>query len=511
MTQGELERIPQPFVKHISELEERIMEDVVRKIKANGFSSASADWQITRLQQLSESEEEIRKHIREALNATEAELDKIFDDTVYHEYYGHDRAYRLTGMQQIPFEKNQELQQLIQAVRDQTSGAFQNMTASMGFARMDSSGRLQYDILQQFYQGTLDAAIMDIQTGAFDYNTVLNRTIDAMTKSGVRWIDYSSGRRDRVDVAARRAVMTGFRQVQGWMNEQVARELGTDSYEVTYHVGARPAHQPWQGRVWTYHELETVCGLGSITGLHGANCYHDYNAFIPGVSARTYTDTQLDDMILEENTPKEFNGKEYTTYEALQKQRQMERAMRKSRQDIHLLQKGEGDADQITLKKAKYQGQMQTYKDFSKKMKLPEQMDRVYQDGLTERFGLSKVQKKALEEQQKYDIIIKELREAGVKGEIHYPPRDIDTSSLAFDDIHINNQREHNVTEEEARLFIQNAKVSVTVWNGKYERYYGIDGTVYVDLAEGLIRTAYKKEQYSTNVEAILEVIGRYG
>ena len=138
----------------------------------------------------------------------------------------------------------------------------------------------------------------------------------------------------------------------------------------------------------------------------------------------------MDDMILEENTPKEFNGKEYTTYEALQKQRQMERAMRKSRQDIHLLQKGEGDADQITLKKAKYQGQMQTYKDFSKKMKLPEQMDRVYQDGLTERFGLSKVQKKALEEQQKYDIIIKELREAGVKGEIHYPPRDIDTCLL---------------------------------------------------------------------------------
>ena len=94
--------------------------------------------------------------------------------------------------------------------------------------------------------------------------------------------------------------MTGFRQVQGKINEQVANELGTDSYEVSFHLGARPTHQVWQGRVYTYKELESVCGLGTVTGLHGANCYHDYTAFVPGVSVRNYTDeviltdTQMD-------------------------------------------------------------------------------------------------------------------------------------------------------------------------------------------------------------------------
>ena len=204
----------------------------------------------------------------------------------------------------------------------------------------------------KFYQQTLDAAIMDIKSGAFSYNTVLQRTINTMTTSGLRWIDYDSGWHNRVDVAARRAIMTGFRQVQGKINEQVAEELKTDYYEVSYHVGARPTHQPWQGRVWSMQQLKDVCGLGTGPGLHGWNCYHDYKPFIPGVSVRTYTDEQLDQMMAEENTPKEYLGKKYTTYEALQAQRRMETQMRKTRQDIRLMQDGGVDQNDIVLKKS---------------------------------------------------------------------------------------------------------------------------------------------------------------
>lgn len=383
MTQGELEKLALPFQKKMSELELRIMTDIVRRIKENGFSTATTDWQITRLQQLGKSEADIRQWIREMMQVTGAELDQIFLDGVYREYYGHDRAYRMSDIAQIPLEENAGLLQLIEAVRQQTSSAFQNMTGSMGFAiRNPVTGKIQYSPLMEFYQNTLDAAVLDIKSGAFDYNTVLKRTVSQMTASGVRWIDYNSGVHNRVDVAARRAVLTGFRQVQGKINEQVAADLKTDSYEVTYHVGARPTHQPWQGRVWTMRQLIDVCGLGSVTGLHGANCYHDYNAFIPGVSVRTYTDAQLDQMNAAENTPKEYNGKQYTTYEALQQQRKMETSMRATRQQIKLLEEGNADGQDILLKKARYQGQMQTYKDFSKKMKLPEQMKRIYQDGL---------------------------------------------------------------------------------------------------------------------------------
>lgn len=382
MTQGELEQIPQEVIKQMSVLELRILSDIVRRIKVNGFSTASADWQMTRLQQLGESEADIKNWIREALQVTDAELNRIFDDEVYREYYGHERAYRMNGMDQIPFDQNHELQSLIEAMKRQTQETFRAMTGSMGFAiRNPETGRLYYSPLAEYYRDTLDAAMWDIHSGGFDYQTVLMRTITQMINSGLRWIDYDSGWHNRVDVAARRAVMTGFRQVQGKINEQVAEQLHTDQYETTAHVGARPTHQPWQGRVWTMQQLIDVCGLGTVTGLHGANCYHDYRAFPPG-SIRTYTDEQLDEMMERENTPQEYNGKQYTTYEALQKQRKMETAMRATRQQIKLLQEGGADEQAIMLKKAKYQGQMQAYKDFSSKIGLPEQMKRVYQDGL---------------------------------------------------------------------------------------------------------------------------------
>ena len=382
MTQGELEKLGIPPSIPFSDLEMRIMEDIVRRIKINGFSTASSDWQITRLQQLGESEENIKKWVQETLSASDAEIEHIFSDEVYEQYMGHRRAYTINGMVQIPFEENVELQSLIEAVKRQTTGTFRDITGSLGFVKQSPTGHMTAVELSQFYRNTLDAAIYDIQSGTFDYNKVLTRTINDMTKSGLRWIDYESGFHNRVDVAARRAVMTGFRQVQGKINEQVASQLGTDTYEVTYHVGARPTHQLWQGRVWTMRQLRDICGLGSVTGLNGANCYHDYLPFILGVSVRTYTDEQLEQMMQEENTPKVYNGKEYTTYEALQQQRKMETAMKKTRQDISLMENGDADQQSIIIKKARYQGQMQTYKDFSDKMNLPEQMSRVYQDGL---------------------------------------------------------------------------------------------------------------------------------
>lgn len=382
MTQGELEKLPLKIERAFSDLETRIMTDIVRRIKLNGFSTASADWQIERLHQLGKSEDDISDWIKEALKITDAELDQIFSDTVYQQYVGNQRAYRLKGMQQIPYKDNIALQQLTEAVRAQLSQEYENLAGSMGFAIRDPSGRIQYSPVVEYYRTTLDNAVLDIQSGAFSYQTVLRRTVNQMTASGLRWIDYDSGAHNRVDVAARRAVLTGFRQVQGRINEQVANDLGTDSYEVTWHAGARPTHQPWQGRVYTYRQLQDVCGLGTVTGLHGANCYHDYNAFISGVSVRTYTDEWLDEQNQRENTPKMYNGNEYTTYEALQQQRKMETTMRKYRQDIKLLQEGGGSDEEIMLKKARYQGKMQEYKAFSKAMGLPEQKSRIYQDGL---------------------------------------------------------------------------------------------------------------------------------
>ena len=507
MTQGEIEKLTVKVSNIFSELEVRIMTDIVRRIKENGFASASVDWQISRLQQLGMAEEDIRGWIQSALQATDAEMDRIFSDEVYKQYYEQEHFFKLAGMQQIPLEENFVLQQLIEATKKQVQGEYKNLTGSMGFAiRNPATGRIQSSPLMEYYRTTMDQAVIDIKSGAFDYNTVLKRTVNQMTASGLRYIEYDSGHRDRIDVAARRAILTGFRQVQGKIMEMLANQLGTDLYEVSYHVGARPTHQPWQGKAWSMQELKQVCGLGEITGLKGINCYHDFKPIPPGAK-RTYTDEQLQKMLEEENTQKEYNGKQYTTYEALQQQRKMERGMRAQRQKIKLLQQGGADEQEIILAKAKYQGQMQTYKDFSEKMKLPEQKARIMQDGLKGKFMPTKAEQKVLEESAINDKIKADMKAVGMRGEINLKPEIPDVSKLSFDEHHINQERQHNVTESVAKSYIQKAVFSTTKWKGKFTNYYSDEGAAFVDNETQHIKTAFKKEQYDEAATAAMEVL----
>lgn len=511
MTQGEIEKLALKTGNLFAELEIRIMNDVARRIRENGFSTASADWQITRLEQLGKAEAEIKEWVKETLQKSDEEMEHIFSDEVYKQYYQHSRAYQTLGKKRLSFEENTPLIQLTEAVKSQISGEYKNIAGSMGFAIRGPDGRMQASPLMEFYRSTLDNAVLDIQSGAFDYETVLGRTVSNMTNSGLRWIDYDSGVHNRVDVAARRAVLTGFRQVQGKINEQVAADLNTDSYEVSYHIGARPSHQPWQGRVWTMEQLRSICGLGTVTGLHGANCYHDYTPFIPGVSVRTYTDDQLQEMLEEENIPKDYYGKSYTTYEALQEQRKMERSMRAMRQQVKLLQTGGAEEKGIILKKANYQGQLQKYADFSKKMHLPEQKQRIMQDGLRGRFTPTKAEQKKLEESEKNDRIKASIKQAGMRGEITLNPTIPDVSRLSFDDAHVNKERNHGVTESEAKSYIQNALFSVTKWNGAFTNYYSDKGAAFVNNESNSIRTAFKREQYDDAAEMAMEVLEHGG
>lgn len=394
MTQWELEKIAVPFQQGMSTLESRIMADIVRRIKINGEITSTADWQMNKLYEMGVSKKAVKKAIEESLNLTKAEVKKLYLDTLKQEYVRNQALYKEKGHKWIAYDKNDKLQDFISSVESQTLQAFQNITRSLGFAIRGPTGKIIQSPLLDFYEGTLDQAMMDISSGAFDYNTVLKRTIQTMTNSGLRTIDYDSGWSNRVDVAARRAVMTGFSQLQGKINEQVARDLKTNYFEVSWHAGARPEHQAWQGGVYSDRQLVTVCGLGTVTGLGGANCYHQYNAFIPGVSVRTYTDDQLLQMNAEENRTKSYNGREYTTYEALQQQRKLETLMRKQRQDIKLLQDGGGAEDDILSAKSRYRSTMSQYASFSRQMGLPQQKQRVYQDGLG-RIGTGNVLKNA--------------------------------------------------------------------------------------------------------------------
>jgi hypothetical protein len=379
---GELEAISMALEPQFRELEQRIMSDIVRRISINGEITRAADWQVTRLAQLGESKREIKKAIKDTLSLSTKEVNHLYKDIICKGYERDAELYKYKGKTQIPFADNHELQQLIGAVSDQTNSELKNITQSLGFAKRGADGKLTFTPVADYYQKTLDSAMLDISSGAFDYNTVLKRTVKEMTNSGLRTVDYATGHSNRVDVAARRAVMTGMSQLTAKVNDSNAEQLGTDTFEVTAHGGARPEHQEWQGRWYTKDELESICGLGEVTGLCGANCYHDYYPVVPGISEPTYTPEQIEEFNRKENESVEYNGKKYTKYEATQRQRQLETTMRAQRQEIKLLKEGGASEDDLIAARSRYRGTSAEYARFSKAMDLPQQRERVTVDGL---------------------------------------------------------------------------------------------------------------------------------
>ena len=376
------------LAKHYRTLEQEIMSDIVRRIKKAGKITSTADWQLNRLIFLGKSSEDLKKLVASAVQFDDAEVEKLYQAVIEEEYTVYRKQYEEITKEFIPYSENLWLQQITEAMIRQTKGDLINITRSMGFMLKQGA----YTPLSAIYDDYLDQAIVDITSGAFDYNTVIRRVVGEMTRSGLRTdhafstnptdytgIDYPSGWHNRIDVAARRAILTGVSQLTDQITRKNAEILGVDRFEVSWHVGARPEHAEWQGKVYTMDQLEDICGLGTGAGLLGWNCRHSYYLFFPG-SERQYTDEWLEEQREAEAVKQSFRGREYNTYEATQKQRRMETNMRAQRSKVRLLEEGEADPDDIVIAKCKYQAQLDEYKEFSRRFRLPEQKERIYAD-----------------------------------------------------------------------------------------------------------------------------------
>ena len=381
MTPEQKGSLPLRVEKLFYEMQDRIFSDVVRRIKKTGEITSTADYQINKLLVLGNSTEFIEDEIKRLLGKTDPEIWELYDKVSNWEYVRYEDAYQQISGRFTPLEENEQIQQWSQAVIRQTNGEIENITQSLGLMIDVGGGKKAFTPLSQYYQTYLDRACMDIVTGAFDYNTVLRRVVKEMTASGIKSISYASGHINRVPVAVRRAIMTGVSQLSAQINEMVAKDLGTDTYEVTWHAGHRPSHW-WGGNVYTKQELQDICHLGDVDGLCGANCRHSYLAFVPSYSVRTYSPEQLQELEAKEQEIRTWNGKQYNAYEATQKQRQMETKMRNQRSNIKQLKQGNADQDDVIAAQSRYLNTLHQYQGFSKKMGIPEQMERVYMDGL---------------------------------------------------------------------------------------------------------------------------------
>lgn len=368
LTPEYLQGLPAELEKLYLRLEEETIADICRRIAKVGHISDTAEYQILRMRELGAGTEYIKSKIKEYSGLSDDVVDRLFFDAaqVSDEFYK--GAYAKAGKEYKPFEYNDFFQQIVVANVNQTKGELSNLTQSMGFSYRGSNGERRFRPVATAYRECLDYAFTQVETGTTDYITAIRNATRRLTESGLQFVDYDSGVVNHVDVAVRRAVLTGISQVTGRISEHNAAELETDIVEVTAHAGARPDHAEWQGGWYSlsgkskkYRSLAEATGYGRVDGLKGANCRHDFFPVIEGIDVPLYTKEELANI---DPPPFEYNGKRYTYYEATQKQRSMERAIRKNKREILAADKT-GDKDRFTEKSIRLRRQREEYDKFS--------------------------------------------------------------------------------------------------------------------------------------------------
>lgn len=385
MTPEELEKLPKPLERTMTALELSIMDEIIQRIKEAAQVTPVIDWLLVRMDAIGASRIRIKQLISKALEKTDLQVDDIYEQAARSDYIRNKEIYEAAGKDYQPYEDNQWLQQVVDAARRQSKDSLrplENITQTTGF-NVPMGGKKVFTPLSEYLERSLDKAMLGITTGTRTYSQAIGEVIDEMTTSGIRTVDYASGKSDRIEVVARRAVMTGVAQMTKQVSDKNAEELGTDHWEVDWHMGARNTgtgylnHQSWQGKVYSSEEMRTICGEGEMLGFAGINCYHIKFPFLLGISKRKHTDEWLAEQNKRENEKKVYRGREYDTYGALQHQRRLERTIRKQKQDVELLEKAGADKEDITAAKCRLRLTNKAYVDFSKEMGLRQQRERL--------------------------------------------------------------------------------------------------------------------------------------
>ena len=393
ITPDYIQRMPKELQRLYLALEAYILEDIAKRFLDADAAQQTAIDKIRMLQRRGYSLKDIEDYIKKFTGWTDAEYDRVMKDAVDRNQRYFDYVISKADIVADTFD-SAAMQAEVDAITRQTHGELVNITRSLGFS-IKRGAQVTFLPLANAYQRVLDDAAIKVLSGGESYGSAIQSAINELTESGVRTVTYervdrngnTRVRSDHLDVAVRRAVFTGITQISGKYSDALMEQTETPYIEVTAHRGARDveragipwaSHKKWQGKVYSknsgdiYPSVYDVCGLGQVDGLEGANCRHLHYPWFEGISERTYTDEDLENI---DPPPFTYQGREYSAYQATQKMRQIERTIRKVKRQRDGYEKG---TDEYKALNARVRTLFQQYSEFSKLSGNPKQVGRTY-------------------------------------------------------------------------------------------------------------------------------------
>ena len=354
-----------------AQFEDALLADICSRLKySNGEMTGTVRQHLELLKRRGYDTRRIAKYIVQITGEGEEAARKAIEDAIAENESYYKQIYEAMGQDFVGYDF---LDAEMRAIEAQTMSTFKNLTGSYGFSIRRLDGTVQWLDPSQAYQAVLDKALFKAQSG-MSYNQCIRGAVSDLTTSGVTVVEYykeegpKHSHVNKIDVATRRAIMTGITQISGKFADAAMEDLGTDYLYVTQHHGARDKgigwqnHESWQGRVYSkktgdkYPSVYAVCGLGEVDGLCGVNCRHGYYPFFSGLTKIPA------EKIANKNTY--YNGKKYSEYEASQVLRKMETQMRELKRKM-IGDASSGDRDKYLQHAARHRALKEEYKKFA--------------------------------------------------------------------------------------------------------------------------------------------------
>ena len=298
------------IIEIYSQLETDILQDMARRLARIGKVTDATKWQAQMLAEAGGLKKNIGRILAKYDKAIIAQVQKTVTDALKKNTANDNRIFKAYTGRTVSEPNAQMMLSTIQKCHSDLSRLTLTTAATS----------------ERQFVAQANRVYMMTQSGAFDYDTAMKSAADDLSRIGITTVRYDNGKPvvRSIESAVRMNILTSINQTAANQTLSNAEELGVEKFEVTAHMGARPEHEAWQGKIYTKQQLYSVCELGSATGLCGINCRHSFYPYFEGME-KHYTQGDLDEMASEKVN---FNGQKMTRYEGEQKLRGIERNIR---------------------------------------------------------------------------------------------------------------------------------------------------------------------------------------
>ena len=379
---------PDRLLEMYQELENWILQDIAVRLLEADELTATADRELWKLQQMGLHKKEIIKRISKLTGISQREVKRLLKESVMTSF-SDDKEVLENLMELTPPMKNKTIIDVMNAELIKTMGELSNLTNT-------TINQSQTDLLN-----LLNEVDFRVAAGLQSYSSAVCEVLDRYAGNGVM-INYPTGSRRSLEAAVRCCIVTSMNQTAAQVTNQYIVESGAEYVLVSAHYGARhdeknpngvSSHDAWQGGVYkingsdpdtpnlleaTGYDIDTVTGKGHVVnplGLHGYNCRHSHKPWM-----KSFGNPNLD----ENGNVKVDIHESQKIYEMQQKQRAIERAIRKTKRQLLVKdQEKKQYPDELSIheeydkleQKLRYQNKM--YNEFCKENGLQPQYDRV--------------------------------------------------------------------------------------------------------------------------------------